>query len=235
MMRTLISTILLISLFSCSESQEIQFRSMVIHTLQPQVLHEWYAEHLGFEPVHKQSLLRDDFTIHFKSPEELMADAPDYRHGFFKIGFLTDEFDDLFESLQRGQVEFLGDIFKDNNLSRRSFLIKDPDGNRIQFFETKEQGGLQPYFLALLTPSIGEAEKWYQMRFPVTKTHNLDLREKKIYIRLLEGEDFAIEIIENNDRVSPRTLGPGFHQFEIGGIGTPFEKDKDGNNIISNL
>ncbi|MEQ8583621.1 MAG: VOC family protein [Marinoscillum sp.] len=235
MMRGLIITILFISLFSCGETQEIQFRSMVIHTLQPEVLHEWYTQHLGFEPIQKQSLYRDDFTIHFKSPEELLPDAPDYRHGFFKVGFQTDEFDDLFESLQQGKVEFVGDIFRDHNLSRRSFVVKDPDGNRLQFFENKSQSGLQPYFLALLTPSIGEAEKWYQMRFPVMRTHNLDLREKKIYIRLLEGEDFAIEIIENNDRVSPRTLGPGFHQLEVGGIGTPFEEDKDGNSIISNL
>lgn len=206
---------------------------MVIHTHQPAALLDWYSQNLDFEVGKKQSLLRDGFEIILKTPEDLMARVDGYQQGFFKFGFQTNQFNELFRYLQKNEVEFVGGIIQDENLGKRSFLVKDPDGNRIQFFESQERFKLKPYFMAIFTPSIGEAEKWYQMRFPVSETHNLDHPDQKIYVRLLQGEDFAFELIQYNPILPPRSLTPGFHQVTVDVNAAPFEKDRDGNQIIN--
>ena len=55
--------------------------------------------------------------------------------GFFKIGFLVDEFDAWVNRLREAEVEIHGRVVTDKNLGKRMLIIKDPDGNRIQLFE----------------------------------------------------------------------------------------------------
>ena len=55
--------------------------------------------------------------------------------GYFKVGFSVADFDTWHQELEKKQVQFYGSTFTDPISGQRSFLVKDPDGNTVQFFE----------------------------------------------------------------------------------------------------
>lgn len=55
--------------------------------------------------------------------------------GFFKFGLQVAQFDDWMTHLEKAGVTFHGRVVNDPVSGKRTVLIKDPDGNRIQFFE----------------------------------------------------------------------------------------------------
>ena len=55
--------------------------------------------------------------------------------GHFKIGYRVGDFEEWHRRLENMDIEFYGKTFTDRNLGKRSFIILDPDGNYIQFFE----------------------------------------------------------------------------------------------------
>ncbi len=71
------------------------------------------------------------------STESLLADQPakTKMQGFFKFGMLISDFEEWINHLEGAQVTFNGDIVKDPLSGKRTVLILDPDGNRIQLFE----------------------------------------------------------------------------------------------------
>ena len=56
--------------------------------------------------------------------------------GFFKIGYTTKNLDSLLQRLDRSGVAVKGNIVTDPISLERMIVIKDPDGNRIQIFES---------------------------------------------------------------------------------------------------
>jgi hypothetical protein len=64
------------------------------------------------------------------------ATAPiGYQHGLFKAGFHVDDIDTAFDwLLKQGVFAGIG-IFTDQALKARSFVFKDPWGNRLQIFQ----------------------------------------------------------------------------------------------------
>lgn len=55
--------------------------------------------------------------------------------GFMKTGFVTEKFDEWHEFLENQKVKFRGTIVTDSHSNKRTFLIEDPEGNVLQFFE----------------------------------------------------------------------------------------------------
>jgi extradiol dioxygenase family protein len=56
--------------------------------------------------------------------------------GIKKVGIVVsgDTFEALYDSLKKRNVIFLGDIFEDNEIKMRTFLVRDNRGNLLQFF-----------------------------------------------------------------------------------------------------
>jgi catechol 2,3-dioxygenase-like lactoylglutathione lyase family enzyme len=55
--------------------------------------------------------------------------------GFMKSGFRVAELDEWHQFLEKQKVKFRGRIVTDSHTGKRTFLVEDPDGNIIQFFE----------------------------------------------------------------------------------------------------
>jgi predicted enzyme related to lactoylglutathione lyase len=55
--------------------------------------------------------------------------------GFNKIGFSVSDISAVFNELTAKQATFFGKMVTDPISRKRTFLIRDPDGNFIQFFE----------------------------------------------------------------------------------------------------
>lgn len=68
--------------------------------------------------------------------KKLLADQPEGTRiqGFFKIGFKVPDMDACLKRLAALKI-IPGRIYTDSETKKRNFLINDPDGNLVQFFE----------------------------------------------------------------------------------------------------
>jgi catechol 2,3-dioxygenase-like lactoylglutathione lyase family enzyme len=112
----------------------------------------WYHDYLGFTVVRKSDgpngasrtimleqncvlleiiATRDSFALQQVTPKK-----PNTLQGIRKVGFVVDRetFDALYRGLQQKKATFVGDVFVDDGLKMRSFLIRDNNGNLVQFF-----------------------------------------------------------------------------------------------------
>lgn len=113
---------------------------------------EWYKQKLGFREV-KQSASRDGLAraiilegdgvvveiVHHKravSPRTLVKGYKDaYQiYGVFKVGLIVQDADHTLQRLKANGVAIANGPFNDDALHLRSFLIRDNEGNIIQFF-----------------------------------------------------------------------------------------------------
>ncbi len=113
----------------------------------------WYRDVLGFEVMNQVSvpergfkqanLFRGKMDIELIelnttiSQEEALTNHPATTRikGIFKVGFQVNDFDEWFLHLSSKKVEFGGSVITHPDSGKRMLIIKDPDGNRIQFFE----------------------------------------------------------------------------------------------------
>ncbi len=109
---------------------------------------DWYIQELGFELVsqggneqRKGAILKGHHVTielaEFESAVSLNSLAPSLEshevHGYFKIGFSVKDLDALFKEVQsRKLTHFFGIVNASDGT--RTFAIKDPEGNIIQFF-----------------------------------------------------------------------------------------------------
>lgn len=56
-------------------------------------------------------------------------------NGFMKVGFTVENFDDWHQFLENQSVKFRGTVVMDGHSGKRTFLVEDPEGNIVQFFE----------------------------------------------------------------------------------------------------
>jgi len=72
----------------------------------------------------------------FLSSTDILAGKPERTliTGYTKVGFKSSDLSATIQRLKELNVNFFGDIYTDTS-GKRSFLITDPDGNLIQFFE----------------------------------------------------------------------------------------------------
>ncbi len=229
----------------CSTPEEFKFDELTIVTKDSETLGQWYSKNFGFMDSKDHSLLyHDNLTIKLiQNTEAKHRDSVEnaynvnYLPGIFKFGFKTNQFDGLVEHLKKNGVEFRGGVMQDTILNRRMILIKDPEANYIQLFEDNGQDKLKPYFISLITEDIGGQEKWYQMNFPLDRTHVFDRENPEVFIRVLGGDEVAIELIQPEEMDIQKELDysqiTGFYSISITGAGVAFEKDAEGNLIYN--
>ncbi|HSR68239.1 MAG TPA: VOC family protein [Acidobacteriota bacterium] len=104
---------------------------------------EWYQRVLGLEEVKRLDAEDGRFSIRILARTGLTVelirtntavDVSGTPRGLFKAGFYVDDIGAAFRWLNSQQVETDEGIFSDEALSVRTFVFRDPDGNRLQVF-----------------------------------------------------------------------------------------------------
>ena len=231
-------------LLACDPQPGFDITRIHIVTSDVEELSGWYQKNFGFKVVEEDHLTYKGLNLYLEENSKAVhRDTLKGLHnvnnvpGFYKLGFLTNQFDNLVEQLKGNGVQFVGSVVYDERLEKRMLVIKDPDGNRLQLFEDNGKHKLKPYLISIIVEGIGEQEKWYQMKLPVLETINLDLPEGTAYIRVLRGKDFLIELIKVDDTLIRSQLDYdqifGFHTIEIAGANATLEGDHEQNNLIN--
>ena len=156
-MRNLILVILTIFMVNIGNAQssklpELRASFLAIITSNIDSSTNWYTSKLGFELVNRvdnvergfkqANLTRGDILLELIELKvaidrnEVLKENPRARiSGYFKFGFTVKEFDVWANYLKEAGVEFNGRVVQDQTSGKKMLIIKDPDGNRIQFFE----------------------------------------------------------------------------------------------------
>ena len=111
----------------------------------------WYKQKLGFKEIKESAspdgksraiiLDRDGIIvelIHHKQAVSGAAVMKGYKtylvHGIFKVGFIVDDVDHTLQRLKANGVPIANGPYTDQAMHMRSFMIRDNEGNYIQFF-----------------------------------------------------------------------------------------------------
>ena len=202
----------------------------------------WYTQYLGFE-VEKEIqdypdyglklafLKLDSFHLEIMEmdkslkPSAVLPNAESYLGGVFKLGFKSNDLEKLFNELKRNEeVKFLtglGDLPKDQMpipWPKRYFLIQDPDGNFIQFFDSGHRE-ISPWITMIIVDHIEASKSWYatNLGFSHIKTVGEEGNKRAI----LKREDFIIELYEPEkffypNQVTTDTTIMGFRKLAFG-------------------
>ena len=148
------SKIFLILFTICSTStfsQTPYFQALVVSNIDTAT--SWYSKVLKLklrnrvdseERGFKQAILHNDKTMvelvelkNMVSENEALKSFPERTRliGFYKIGFIADDLDECHNRLEKFNVKFYGKTVTDSVSGKRTFLVTDPDGNLVQFFE----------------------------------------------------------------------------------------------------
>jgi catechol 2,3-dioxygenase-like lactoylglutathione lyase family enzyme len=151
MNRTCAILVAAILVTSVSFSQSPYFHALRVKDIDASIT--WYCEVLGLNQYNrvdskergfKQVNLQNEFMlielvelVEMVTPDEaLKAFAQKTKlAGIHKVRFLVDEIEVFHNKLEKLGVEFYGNIVKDVVSGNSTFLVKDPDGNILQFFE----------------------------------------------------------------------------------------------------
>lgn len=128
-----------------AESPAINFFAVEVARVDTAV--QWYSKNFGMEVVNKYIDDQQGYKVYIlKSPTmmlELMELAAnkgmqrgdDKMFRICKVGFGIRNFDQFYASLQANKVNFFGPVHTDPRTKKRNFLIRDPEGNFLQFLE----------------------------------------------------------------------------------------------------
>ena len=113
----------------------------------------WYSDMLSFELVkqvhletrgiHQANLKSGSFHLELIQtpliilPTESLSNKPQGTRmaGIFKLGFSVADFDQWLNHLEAKAARFHGQVVTDPISGKKTVLVLDPDGNRIQLFE----------------------------------------------------------------------------------------------------
>ena len=103
----------------------------------------WYSTVFSLSPVNEIDAVDGRYRIRILTSPTLtvelietrdIARAPERHLGLFKFGFYVDDIEAAFRWFRGVGVETDNSTFVDSALSARSFLMRDPEGNRLQVF-----------------------------------------------------------------------------------------------------
>ena len=252
--------IILITISSCKEKTKTGpkdvFRPNLISLFVEDIdsSSNWYEEKLNFE-VEREIEEYPDYGLKiaflksngfyleliekvnsFKQ-SEITINADRYLGGVLKIGFKTNNLEKLYKQLKKiNDVEFVTDIgvLPENKIPipwpTKYFLIKDPDGNFIQFFDLGDSKQISPWLVMMTVGSLENSILWYSefLGFKHLKT----MGEKGNQRAILERNNYVLELFEPNEvieanQISADTTVLGFRKiaFQIKDL-THLSKDK---------
>lgn len=188
----------------------------------------WYESVFNFlkkpgKDENKTILKKDDFILELVRQKKVVArrnlQLPDqmmFLSGFNKFGFVINHLDKLFGRIKQRNIETAGDIFLDKNLEFRTFIVKDPEGNMVQFFEPlglfKEyqvkDNEWKPAFLMIMTDSHQRTIDWYKDKLQFEEIGNLDNPARAIFHRTLFNGSILLELAEVTGKIATREKYP---------------------------
>lgn len=217
-----IPMLLLLWMFiSCNKPQQAQTDTFQTQLLAITVKNletslSWYVETLGFE-IEKDieefpdyglkiaflqsgdfhlELLENNNAIDREEilPEDSMMGGP------LKLGFRLRDFEETYERLQQmDSITFLaekGDL-PENDIAvdwpTQHFLIQDPDGNYLQFFNGGESNMI-PWLIMLTVDKLEQSIHWYTKHFGFQ--HHQTVGEEGNKRAILERNDYILELYE---------------------------------------
>lgn len=188
-------------------------------------LSNWYAKYLQFtilKSVNDKIVLgKNGFELELV--EDRDAIDPDsvkftkgerYFAGFRKYGFAINNIDSLFEYVKSNELPTHGGIINDSQLGARSFILVDPDGNYIQFFEKKGRLSLLSTkrdwflsFLMIITTNFNSTFEWYS-NYGFEQVSNYDNVSRQIFQRSIFNGEMLIEVAEITNKVASKVDYP---------------------------
>ena len=130
---------------------EAHFSAIIVSDIERSI--NWYTTSFGFKVLNKvvsekrgfkqanlkcEKILVELIELNTSlSQKEVLKSHPKKTKidGFFKFGFIVSEFEKWIAHLKQLKVEFHGTVVTDSISKKKTVLILDPDGNRIQLFE----------------------------------------------------------------------------------------------------
>jgi len=141
-------------------------------------------------------------TNSFKQ-SEINRSEDRYVGGVFKIGFKTNGLENLHNDLKELEdVEFVTDIgvLPENKIPipwpTKYFLIKDPDGNFIQFFDSGNSKQISPWLIMLTVDNLESSISWYSKTLGFK--HHKTMGKKGNQRAILERNNYVLELFEPN-------------------------------------
>jgi predicted enzyme related to lactoylglutathione lyase len=153
-MKTLHFVVASIISFSCFSQAtfvyEPYFPAIVVNDLGVSV--EWYKSLFGLKVKTESTDIPSGYKVAILESENMMIELMELRgslpreqlltgkpegtqiQGLLKIGFKVPNIDSCLKRLSQLHIE-VPQVWEDKASKKRNFLIKDPDGNLIQFFD----------------------------------------------------------------------------------------------------
>lgn len=244
-----ILTVLSFLLFSCEEKpstipQEVFEPKLVAICVQDiETSLNWYTQKLGFEieqnikeyPDYglKLAFLRaGDFHLEILEKtnsykqSEFLPTPENYLGGVFKVGFILNDLEAKYAELKQMQdVEFVTGIgtLPENQLPIKwpthHFLIKDPDGNFIQFFELGTANKISPWLFMITVDDLDVSVEWYTQNFGFKHLETIGDEGNKRAV--LERDTYVLELFEPENvikasQVSEDSTILGFKKLAFG-------------------
>lgn len=236
----------------------LALNKITLRTADVKLMSEWYQSTFQFK---KKKLAKDraileknGFSLELIQeknvvPENKLALPDGMRElaRFSKFGFIVNNLDKLFEQMKLKKIESVGGVFSDDRLKFRTFLVKDLEGNLVQFFEARglfdkfkiNENEWKPAFLMILTDDAQRTINWYKENLNFEEVANVDSPARKIIHRVLFNGAVMLELAEITGKVAAKEKHPEIWKTAGGIISVGFSKNgklksrfDDGNNLI---
>ncbi|MCB1052993.1 MAG: VOC family protein [Acidobacteria bacterium] len=120
-----------------------------IHTRQLDVQKVWYQKWFGLDVASEMNLPDGGKIVLLKKGNTLIeilqlkdatpkAQAAGNPLGIFKTGIWIEGLDRLFNAMKAEKADLITNVFEEEKFAFRSFIVRDPDGNFLQFLEAKK-------------------------------------------------------------------------------------------------
>ena len=179
---------------------------------------DWYTEKLHFK-IEKETEEYPDYGLkiaflelndfHLEIIEKLDSfkkvdvapDDDEYIGGTFKTGFTTKDLESLYNELKKhDDVTFITGIGElperqlPTKWPSKYFLITDPDGNFLQFFDSGESELISPWLTMITVENIENSISWYSEILGFH--HHETVGEKGNQRAILERNNYVLELFE---------------------------------------
>ncbi len=243
------------------ESPTFAMNKVVIRTIDAEELATWYTDHLQFSSFEStnsenQLLRKGDFLLELvEDAQAISPDSLEFEYGmntlagFYKFGFAVNQLDSLFQWVKTKGLSTAGGILKGGTLGARSFIVIDPQGNYIQFFEKKgvfenfnQETDWKAAFYMIISNDYGRSMEWYA-HYGFKEVANNDNPERGIFQRSLFNGHVLIELADIKNKVASKTDYPNMLTKLTGvvSIGAVFSNEKgrylldDSGNVLENV
>jgi len=189
--------------------EELRMSNVTIIVSDLQATATWYKKFLKFKieeyrPQKHVKMSKGDLQIILQQGRNTLildqinfTKGKKYVNGIDKIGFDTNKFDSLYSYLERNEQKFQQTVVIDNNLGKRTFIVKDPDGIKLQFFEisSKEKDfKLIPVLFSLNASDYALTRSWYMEHFGFEELTLKD-QDKAINQNLFKKDRIILELL----------------------------------------